>query len=128
MVRCFNNRSVITTLSQCLLKIAIAAHGSSPATASALLRELNASQPMLVDRLIKSIPDMFPKAYRWVGEMEEISEFVGEGEGEIHRGLANLYRRIEGSLGDGDVGGDVGVLTQFVAEAKATRADAAADL
>ena len=32
------------------------------------------------------------QAYRWVGEMEEIAGFVGEGEGEIYHGIAKLYR------------------------------------
>lgn len=36
---------------------------------------------------------MLPKAYRWVGEMEEISDFVGDNEGLIHKGIAQLYAR-----------------------------------
>lgn len=56
------------------------------------------------------------KAYRWVGEMEEIAGFVGNEEGQIYNGLAALYSRIEKSeKGNGE---DVEVLAKFVAEAK----------
>lgn len=95
----------------------IAAHASSPATSAALLQELNASQPLFVKHLIERIPDMIPKAYRWVGEMEELSGFVGEGEGDIYRGIANLYRRVEKSTKEEGEAGDVEILTQFVEEA-----------
>lgn len=65
---------------------------------------------------------MLPKAYRWVGEMEEISAFVGGGEGDIYQGLARLYERVERSLKDEaegkGAGGDVEVLRNFVEDAK----------
>lgn len=56
---------------------------------------------------------MLPKAYRWVGEMEEIAEFVGQGEGDIYKGVAKLYERIERDEGD-----DIKVLKRFVEEAR----------
>lgn len=63
---------------------------------------------------------MLPKAYRWVGEMEEIAGFVGVNEGKVYEGMAQLYRRIENSVkNDGDGEGDVGVLQSFVRDAKA---------
>ncbi|CCM00841.1 uncharacterized protein FIBRA_02883 [Fibroporia radiculosa] len=99
----------------------LAAHSSSPATAQALLHELHTSQPLILQRLARGIPDMLPKAYRWVGEMEEISAFVGDGEGQIHQGLARLYERIERSLKErenGAGGEDVDVLKSFVDDAK----------
>ena len=42
------------------------------------------------------IPDMFPKAYRWVAEMEQIAEFIGDDrEGAaIYGGMARLYEWI----------------------------------
>src|SRR5260221_153265 len=43
--------------------------------AEALLAELSQSQPQLLKHLSASIPRMYDKAYRWVGEMEEISAF-----------------------------------------------------
>ncbi|KIJ67502.1 hypothetical protein HYDPIDRAFT_149143 [Hydnomerulius pinastri MD-312] len=94
----------------------LAAHASSPATAEALMNELGISQPVLLDRLVKSVPPMLPKAYRWIGEMEEIGDFVGGSEGDVYRGLARVYERIEKSL-DGDQA-DVGVLNKFVEDAK----------
>lgn len=96
----------------------LAAYQSSPATAEALIHELNASQPQVLGRLVKAVPGMIPKAYRWVGEMREISGFVGEGEGEIYEGIAKLYERVERSLaGDGK---DVEVLNSVVEKAKKT--------
>ena len=69
--------------------------------------------------MTRSIPSMLPKAYRWVGEMDEISAFVrdglGEGEAHVHHGFAQLYARIEKDLPDGE---DVRVLKKFVEEAK----------
>ena len=76
---------------------------------------------------------MLPKAYRWVGEMEEISESVEgglgkpidkdtgdsvDGIGNIHLGLARLYERITRSVEAGDGASDVKVLKKFVEEAK----------
>lgn len=96
-----------------------AAHASSPATAQALLHELADSQPMFLKRITTSVPGMLPKAYRWVGEMEEISQFVGGGPGNIHEGMARLYERIENSVKEGEEGGeDVKVLKKFVEDAK----------
>jgi hypothetical protein len=58
----------------------LAAHASSPATADALLNELNQSQSMIIKRLTSAAPDMLPKAYHFSGEMEEIADFVGNGQ------------------------------------------------
>ncbi|KAJ6558504.1 6-phosphogluconate dehydrogenase C-terminal domain-like protein [Mycena vulgaris] len=93
----------------------LAAHRSSPATADALLHELHESQPAILKRISRVVPPMVPKAYRWVGEMQEIAGFVGE-EGEIYQGLSKLYARVEES-GKGD-GKDLEVLAKFVAAAK----------
>jgi 3-hydroxyisobutyrate dehydrogenase-like beta-hydroxyacid dehydrogenase len=63
--------------------------------AEALHRELSESQPMLLAWLGRSVPDMFAKAYRFVGEMEEISSFMGsEGASGIYAGIAELYREV----------------------------------
>ncbi|KIK39187.1 hypothetical protein CY34DRAFT_808571 [Suillus luteus UH-Slu-Lm8-n1] len=94
----------------------LAAHAASPATADALMRELQMSQPVLMDRLVKTVPPMLPKAYRWIGEMEEIADFVGGSEGDVYRGLAKVYERIEQSIaGDQE---DVATLKNFVEKAK----------
>lgn len=59
---------------------------------------------------------MLPKAYRWVGEMEEIAGFIGEGEGEVFTGMAKLYARVDRSIQQH--GADVDVLKKFVEDAK----------
>ena len=47
-------------------------------TAEDLKQELLTSQPALFGWLTRAMPRMYSKAYRWVAEMEEIAEFVGE--------------------------------------------------
>ncbi len=59
---------------------------------------------------------MIPKAYRWVGEMEEIAAFVGEGEGDIYHGLAQLYQRVEKAVGSGSE--DLQILNEVIEDAK----------
>jgi len=94
----------------------LAAHASSPATSDALLAELSDSQPMLLERITRAVPAMIPKAYRWIGEMKEISGFVGGKEAEIYQGVSGIYERVERSLEDGN--DDVGTLMQFVEKAR----------
>ena len=70
----------------------------------ALAAEMASSQAELLARLRKAMPDMLPKAYRWVGEMEEIAAFVGEDDpaSGIYRAIAGVYQRIaddDGILG-----------------------------
>lgn len=61
----------------------------------ALLEELQRSQSHLLKPLSWSVPDMFVKAYRFVGEMEEIAEQSGrESTAAIYRGIAALYTDI----------------------------------
>ena len=58
----------------------------------ALSSELAASQPQLLAWLSRTVPDMFPKAYRWVAEMDEISAYLGERpESDIYSGIARVY-------------------------------------
>ncbi|KAI0041744.1 6-phosphogluconate dehydrogenase C-terminal domain-like protein [Auriscalpium vulgare] len=106
----------------------LSAHASSPATATALLHELNHSQPALLQRATRSLPDMLPKAYRFVGEMREISAFVhdmgGEGMSNVHEGMASVYERIAKSVREN--GEDKQVLEAFVEDAKKVLEDEAA--
>jgi L-threonate 2-dehydrogenase len=62
----------------------------------ALREELERSQPMLLSRFTKSVPDMCPKAYRWVAEMQEIATFAGDDEATkaIYQGFALLFERL----------------------------------
>jgi putative dehydrogenase len=47
-------------------------------TADLLQRELAASQPELFAWLARQVPNMYAKAHRWMPEMQEIGDFVGE--------------------------------------------------
>ncbi|THV06713.1 6-phosphogluconate dehydrogenase C-terminal domain-like protein [Dendrothele bispora CBS 962.96] len=87
----------------------LAAEASSPATAEALRNELAASQPEFLDRIKRAVPGMMPKAYRWVGEMEEIAGFIGGDEGETYNGIAKIYERVEKNNG-----GEIEILKRFV--------------
>ena len=64
--------------------------------AEALHEELAASQPQLLARFARAMPDMYGKAYRWVAEMREIAAFVGEDHPEhaIFEGMAGLWEHI----------------------------------
>ena len=62
--------------------------------ADALIAELSASQPQIFGYLKNSVPRMYDKAYRWVGEMEEIADFH-EGNKpavDIYAAIARLYQ------------------------------------
>ena len=71
----------------------------------ALKRELQESLPDLDAKFVQGIPDMYPKAYRWVAEMEEISEFLGKDDPAalIFKGMAGLYRKMADDRDDGGV-------------------------
>jgi putative dehydrogenase len=64
--------------------------------ADALRGELFESQPQLATWLTRQVPRMFPKAYRWIAEMEEIAAFLGDDPAshEIYAGIARLYDRM----------------------------------
>jgi putative dehydrogenase len=72
-------------------------------TAEDLRAELSASQPALFGWLTRQMPNMYSKAYRWVAEMEEIAQFVGEDPAarQFYDGAARLYERIAADF-DGD--------------------------
>ena len=69
---------------------------SRAGTAEALKAELSASQPALFSWLTRQTPNMYSKAYRWVAEMEEIAQFVGEDPAarQFYEGAARLYERL----------------------------------
>lgn len=71
----------------------LAAHRAG--VSEALHEELAASQPAVLAYLTRMVPDMFPKAYRWVAEMEEIAGFTGsDAEREMYEAIATLYERL----------------------------------
>jgi 3-hydroxyisobutyrate dehydrogenase-like beta-hydroxyacid dehydrogenase len=75
------------------IAVALVLGASRFGCADALKAELAESQPQLHARNTRQIPAAFPKAYRWVAEMEEIANFLGEGspEAEIFQGMSRLY-------------------------------------
>jgi L-threonate 2-dehydrogenase len=64
--------------------------------AGMLRGELERSHPALLTQLQRAVPDMFDKAYRFVGEMEEIADFVGEDPQarQMYQAIAAFYTRI----------------------------------
>lgn len=74
--------------------MALAAHRAG--VADALRDELAESQPMLLGKARLSVPDMFPKAYRFDGEMREIADFCADDPATrtIYEGAAQLYTRL----------------------------------
>ncbi len=64
--------------------------------ADALARELAESDPRMLETLSRRIPNMLPKAYRWVEEMRQIGEFLSPDSAAqtIYQGAAELFDRI----------------------------------
>jgi putative dehydrogenase len=58
--------------------------------------ELERSHPAFITNFQRAVPDMFDKAYRFVGEMEEIADFVGEDKPaqKMYQAIAEFYTRI----------------------------------
>ena len=82
--------------------------------AADLHQELANSQPQLLTLFQRSVPDMFPKAYRWVAEIREIAEFAGEdaATAQIYQGVADLYQHLaDDQAADGT---DIARLTAFL--------------
>jgi 3-hydroxyisobutyrate dehydrogenase-like beta-hydroxyacid dehydrogenase len=82
-------------------------------SAEALHAELAESQKPLFAWLTRQVPTMYPKAYRWVAEMEEISAFAGEDKaaGAFFAAAAQFYERIAADV-DGE-GRETAALTAF---------------
>jgi L-threonate 2-dehydrogenase len=63
--------------------------------AAALRAELAESQPQLFAWLQRQIPTLYPKAYRWVGEMEEIAHHLGDDPtAQMFEGAARTYESV----------------------------------
>jgi putative dehydrogenase len=77
----------------------VALAAAAGGTRETLLAELAANQPQLLAWLTRQVPSMYPKAYRWVAEMEEIGRFLtaaghAEAGAMFTNGAAPLYARI----------------------------------
>jgi L-threonate 2-dehydrogenase len=75
---------------------AMALGATRAGSADALYQELALSQPQLLAWLGRQVPRMYPKAYRWVAEMEEIGHFLGGGTpaGDMFVHVARLYQEV----------------------------------
>ena len=96
---------------------------SQAGVAEALRQELSESQPHFLSYLRNSVPGMFPKAYRWIAEMDEIAAFAEDvpGGAGVYRGAADLYRRVsDGVSGAQDAQKDVATLREFCAATPAS--------
>ncbi|HMA72872.1 MAG TPA: DUF1932 domain-containing protein [Xanthobacteraceae bacterium] len=84
-------------------------------SASALHKELELSQPHLLAWLTRQVPRMYPKAYRWVAEMEEISHFLENGtpSGDMFEAIARLYEDIAAVAREPSSGDAIAQLSEF---------------
>ena len=87
--------------------------------AEALVQELSESRPQDLAWLTRQVPSMFPKAYRWVAEMEEIADFLADDPAshDVYLGIARLYERLaSGQDGSSsEVAAELALLRQFCA-------------
>jgi 3-hydroxyisobutyrate dehydrogenase-like beta-hydroxyacid dehydrogenase len=76
---------------------------SRAGVSEALHAELASSQAQILAVLSHNVPRMFPKAYRFVAEMEEIAAYAegAKGAHEMYEGAAKLYERIAESYAAG---------------------------
>jgi putative dehydrogenase len=81
--------------------------------AEALVAELSSSQPQVFKYLSASIPRMYDKAYRWVAEMEEISDFHGSAKpaADIYAAIARHYEFLAAAEAEKPAGPDNAVKT-----------------
>ena len=80
----------------------------------ALRAELGESQAAMLAQLTRGVPGMFPKAYRWIAELDEIADFAGPGpEADVYRAIARLYERIAADV-EGS-GAETAKLAEFFA-------------
>jgi 3-hydroxyisobutyrate dehydrogenase-like beta-hydroxyacid dehydrogenase len=82
----------------------------------ALWQEMQVSQPAVLQLLTRALPKMYAKAYRWIGEMEEISKFLQleTGGSEMLSGAAQFYEDIARDYAAGADKGRIALLTEFL--------------
>ncbi len=85
-------------------------------SADALFQELKESQPQLLAWFSRQIPAMYSKAYRWVAEMEEVSDFAGgiPASKHMYEAVAELYEHIAQDFESGEK--DIAALKAFIAK------------
>ena len=90
-------------------------------SAEALLAELQCSQKEMLGWFRRSLATMPPKAYRWVAEMHEIADFVGEDPAarELYKGAAAFYEHVAEDFATDKK--NVSALMDFLGKASAGR-------
>ncbi len=86
--------------------------------AAGLRAELARSQPALLAWLAETVPAVYPKAYRYVGEMEEIAAYVGEDRAaaDTFAAFADFYTRLAADQAGAKA--EVNALAAFLAPAR----------
>ncbi len=97
------------------IAVAMVLGAARTGSAEALHAELEASQPQLLGWLTRQVPRMYPKAYRWVAEMEEIGHFLDNGtpSGDMFASIARLYQDIADVAQAPSAGDAVAQLSEF---------------
>ncbi len=100
------------------LGAAMAIAATRAGAAKAMCDELAESQPQILARLAVALPDMLPKAYRWVAEMREIAGFLGPDDPAhlIFEGAARLFEHIASEQDGG--GRDINHILAFAEMAR----------
>jgi L-threonate 2-dehydrogenase len=98
-----------TTAIACAMLLGAARFGCG----EALIAELTESQPEMLARMRSGIPRMYDKAYRWVAEMQEISDFLEENppSRDIYTAIARLYDHLATAYADKETGADNAIKT-----------------
>ena len=74
------------------------------------------SLPEILGYVSKQMPRMYPKAYRWVAEMEEIAKFLEAypGASQMLAGAARLYEQVAHDLETQRADGTVATIAEFL--------------
>ena len=82
---------------------------------AALYQEMSESLPGLLSSLGRQVPDMLPKAYRWVAEMREIAAFASTDPAahSVYVGFSELFDRVARDVAQD--GAESAALKQFFA-------------
>jgi 3-hydroxyisobutyrate dehydrogenase-like beta-hydroxyacid dehydrogenase len=77
-------------------------HGIDASPGPALLEQLAETQPGILAYVARFVPAMFPKAYRWAPEMEEIAAFLQHDEAarDLFAALSRFYARFARDVAD----------------------------
>jgi 3-hydroxyisobutyrate dehydrogenase-like beta-hydroxyacid dehydrogenase len=97
------------------IAVAMVLGAARTGSAEALHAELEVSQPQLLAWLTRQVPRMYPKAYRWIAEMEEIGHFLDDGTpgADMFASMARLYRDIADVAQAPSAGDAIAQLSEF---------------